>query len=129
MTYAAAGVPITMHSLNRELFFNAFVRQGLDPEINGVGAEAHLEIGGRAIGLYEIPTVHAEDMLGVYIADERMIFIVDIYSPGQREARHQLWGSEALSAVRFLDVPVERVVGGHGRGTSTLAEMEAIVQR
>ena len=129
VTYAAAGIPITMHSLNRELFFDAFVRQGLDPEINGVGAEAHLEIGGRAIGLYEIPTVHAEGMLGVYIADERMFFMVDIYSPGQGSVRHQLWGSEALSAVRFLDVPVERVVGAHGRGTNTLAEMETNVQR
>ena len=128
VTDAVAGVPITMHSLNRELFFDAFVRQGLDPEINGVGAEAHLEIGGRAIGLYEIPTVHAEGMLGVYIADERMLFINDIYSAGQ-EVRHPLWGSEALSAVRFLDVPVERVVGAHGRGTNTLAEMEAVVQR
>ena len=83
----------------------------------------------EAIGLYEIPTVHAEGMLGVYIADERMFFMVDIYSPGQGSVRHKLWGSEALSAVRFLDVPVERVVGGHGRGTNTLAEMETNVQR
>ncbi len=128
-TYAAAGIPITMHSRNRELFFDAFVRQGLGvPDIRGVGEETHLEIGGRTISLYEIPTVHTDGMFGVYLPDEKLIFIVDNYSPGQ-ESRNQLWASEALSAVRFLGVPVERLVGGHGRGTHTLAEAEATVER
>jgi hypothetical protein len=66
-------------------------------------------------------------MFGVYLPDEKMIFIVDIYSPGQ-QSRNQLWASEALGAVRFLDVP-ERLVGAHGRGTHTVAEVEAAVQR
>jgi glyoxylase-like metal-dependent hydrolase (beta-lactamase superfamily II) len=128
-TYVAAGIPITMHVQNRQLFFDAFVRRGLGtPDIRGVGEETHLEFGNRAISLYEIPTVHADGMFGVYLPDERMIFIPDIYSPGQ-ESRNNLWASEALSAVLFLEVPVERLVGAHGRGTNTLVEMEATLRK
>ncbi len=42
-TYAAAGIPITMHSLNRELFFDALVRQGLGANGRGTHTMAEVE--------------------------------------------------------------------------------------
>ena len=128
-TYAASDIPITMHSLNREFFFDAFVQQGIaNPDIRGVGDKTNIEIGGRAINLYEIPTTHADGLLGVYLPDVKLLLIADIYSPGQG-ATNPLWDIEALNAIRFLNnaVPIEYVVGVHGSGAHTLSEVEAAI--
>ena len=130
-TYAAAGIPITMHSLNRDFFVDAFVQQGIaNSDIRGVGDKTHIEVGGRAINLYEIPTTHADGLLGVYLPDAKLLLIADIYSPGQG-ATNPLWDTEALNAIHFLNkvVPIEHVVGVHGSGAHTLSEVEMAINK
>jgi len=126
-TYAAAGVPITMHSLNRQFFLDALVQQGIvDANIEGVTNDAQLTISNREINLYEIPTSHADGLLGVYLPDSKLLLLADIYSPGQT-ATNSLWDIEALSAIRFLEVPVEHLVGVHGSGTHSLIQVEEAI--
>ena len=126
-TYAAAGVPITMHSLNQQFFLDALVQQGIaDASVAGVNSGAQLTLSNRVINLYEIPTTHADGLLGVYLPDSKLLLLADIYSPGQA-ATNSLWDNEALSAIRFLDVPVEQVVGMHGSGAHSLGQVEAAI--
>ncbi len=125
--FAAAGIPIVIHGANAEFLAAALAKQGLGAvPIRGVGDQAELSIGGLAIGLYDVPTSHVAGMLMVYLPDQRLIFNSDLYSPG-RETQHQLWASELLQAIRFLRLPVDRLVGAHGRGSGTLEELERVV--
>ena len=128
-TYATAGVPITMHSSNRQFFLDALVQQGIaDASVEGVNRSAQLTISNRVINLYEIPTAHADGMLGVYLPDSKLLLLADIYSPGQA-ATNALWDHEALSAIRFLNVPIEQVVGVHGSGIHSLSQVEAAITK
>ena len=88
------------------------------------------EIGGQAISLYEIPTTHADGLLGVYLPDAELLLIADIYSPGQT-ATNSLWDTEALNAIRFLNnvVPIEHVVGVHGSGVHTLNQVVEMTEK
>ena len=123
LTYAAAGIPITVHASNREFFVAALSGQGIgSPQIESVGEQAKITVGGRLIGLYDIPTTHAAGILGVYVPDQALFFNADLYSPG-RETQHPLWSSELLQAIRFLGLPVELLVGGHGRGSQPLDDL------
>jgi glyoxylase-like metal-dependent hydrolase (beta-lactamase superfamily II) len=125
--FAAAGIPIVIHAANAEFLAAALAKQGLGAvPIRGVSDQAELSIGGITIRLYDVPTSHVAGMLMVYLPDQRLIFNSDLYSPG-RETQHQLWASELLQAIRFLKLPVDRLVGAHGRGSGTLEELERVV--
>lgn len=118
-----------MHSSNRQFFLDALVQQGIaDASVEGVNRSAQLTISNRVINLYEIPTAHADGMLGVYLPDSKLLLLADIYSPGQA-ATNALWDHEALSAIRFLNVPIEQVVGVHGSGIHSLSQVEAAITK
>jgi len=129
MTFAAAGIPITVHALNRDFFFDALSRQGVGAvQIESVGERTNLMLGDRAVELYEVPTAHADGMLVVYLPDQSFLFNADLYSPG-RETQHPLWSAELLQAVRFYDLPVERFAGAHGRGVESMGHLEQTASR
>jgi glyoxylase-like metal-dependent hydrolase (beta-lactamase superfamily II) len=124
--FAAAGIPIMTHTGNAEFFSDALAKQGLGTvPISSVGDAAEIVIGGRTIGLYNVPTSHVANMLMVYVLNEELIFNSDLYSPG-RATQHQLWASELLQAVRFRGLAVKQFAGGHGQGTGSLEELEAL---
>jgi len=124
--FAAAGIPLIMHTGNAAFFADALAKQGLGTvPISSVGDATEIVIGGRTIGLYDVPTSHVANMLMVHIPDEELIFNSDLYSPG-RATQHALWASELLQAVKFSGVPVSRLVGGHGQGTGTLEELAGL---
>ncbi len=126
VTFAAAGIPITVHALNRDYFFDALSRQGVGAvRIESVGEQANLMLGDRAAELYEVPSAHADGMLVVYLPDEAFLFNSDLYSPG-RATQHPLWSAELLQAVRFYALPVERFAGAHGRGVESMEHLEQI---
>jgi len=126
MTFAAAGVPVTVHALNRDFFFAALTRQGVGAvQIESVGERANVMLGDRPAELYEVPNAHADGMLVVYLPDQSLLFNADLYSPG-RATQHPLWSAELLQAVQFLGLPVERFVGGHGRGVESMDHLEQL---
>lgn len=126
-TFAAAGIPITVHALNRDYFFDALSGQGVGAvRIESVGERATVMLGDRAAELYEVPSGHADGMLMVYLPDQAFLFNADLYSPG-RETQHPLWSAELLQAVQFLELPVERFAGGHGRGVESMDHLEGLV--
>ena len=125
--YAAEGIPLIVHSTNAEFFASLLAAQGLDAApITGVGDRLALSIDGVNLELYDIPTSHVAGMLMVYLADQRMVFNSDLYSPG-RETQHQLWASELQQAIRFLDLEIDAHVGAHGRGTGSAGELAQVV--
>lgn len=127
--FAAAGIPITVHSEITAFFVSLLSQQGLDAApISGVGDNATLSIDGLAVELYDLPTSHVAGMLMVYLPDQQLVFTADLYSPAPgRDLQHKLWASELLQAIRFRGVSVNSIVGGHGRGLSTLEELEQLV--
>ncbi len=103
------------------------------------GGHRVLEDATRRVELYDVgPIPHAEEMLVVYLPDERILFQSDLFNPvtpsgpepiGYDDPWHGVDVEDTkhlLAFIREKELDVERIVGSHGR-VARMAELaEAI---
>ncbi|GEQ98515.1 hypothetical protein JCM17844_21520 [Iodidimonas gelatinilytica] len=127
--YVAAGARLVVPGRDHG-FFDALVRRtlGIEAEILPVSAPMTLRDFSKEVSLHLVPNSHANDMLAVYLPEDGLMFVSDLFSPG-RSAQNPLLASELLNAIRFQGLAVSRLVGGHGRGVEPLSALEAAARR
>lgn len=128
----ASGLPIAVHRRNgdfvREIAQarktvapDALSRRPRAPVIRLVSDSLTVGTGDNRLVLYHFPNSHAEGMLAAYLPGTRLLFVVDVLSPG---ANLPVAGSqEVVAFVRARGITVDRVVGGHG-GIVAWADVE-----
>lgn len=97
------------------------------PEIVTVpeGASLVLDDATNPIALYDLPSEHATDLLLPFVPGAGVLFSVDLFSPGLRlPADNPRELLDALSRHGLTDA-VRVVVGAHGAGTATVADIAA----
>ena len=95
--------------------------------IEAVGHERKFFVDeNRVVIVYPIETVHVEGMLVVYLPEEKVLFVADLFSPG---AVRQVaaWSRDLLDAIESHDLSVDVIVGSQG-GVGTLDELRRVVR-
>ena len=132
-TYVAAGLSLVTSQANV-----AFLQQVLDaphtvrPDrlqryprpavIDSVGQDKKvLTDGRRTVEIYPVENSHAEGMLMVFLPQEKLLFVADLFSPG---ASHQVqpWSRELVAAIDAYGLEVEWLVGSQG-GLAPIGEV------
>jgi glyoxylase-like metal-dependent hydrolase (beta-lactamase superfamily II) len=139
---AEGGVTVLAGAPTRAYFESVFSnphtvapdRLELDPKpvtVVPVDASHTLADPARPIQLYRIANTHAEDMLIVYLPQQKLLFVADLFGPDPATKGMELpgdykqWAAELYTAVTRLGLDVQTVVGAHGEGTATLADVKA----
>jgi glyoxylase-like metal-dependent hydrolase (beta-lactamase superfamily II) len=73
-----------------------------------------LSDGERTLELRQVPNGHSEGMLMAYLPKERLVFVSDLYSPGNPIDPANPNVHAFYTAVTGAKMDVDRVVGGHG---------------
>jgi glyoxylase-like metal-dependent hydrolase (beta-lactamase superfamily II) len=73
----------------------------------------------RPVLVFDIPTVHTEGMVGVYLPNEKVLFEADLYSPfgtpsGPATREGLLMAQDLARAIEARGLAVERIAGAHG---------------
>ena len=139
--FVAAGVQVVMHEEARAFFEGIFraastivpdtlaATPGAQPSIISVPAVAGVDLDDADAPVRVLPLIssHAKDMVMVYvdIAGSETVFVSDIFSPGFPAAGPG--PAEVLAGIEEFELEVAHIAGGHGVGTATLAELQAIV--
>jgi len=132
--YVAAGATVVTGKVNEEFYQRVFhaphtrvpdslQRNPKPAVVETVGTEKKvLTDGDRIVEVYSIRNSHAEGMLVVYLPQEKLLFVSDLFSPG---ASRQLTTAcrELLEGLTQRDLKVDRIVGGHGNKLATMAEL------
>jgi glyoxylase-like metal-dependent hydrolase (beta-lactamase superfamily II) len=84
-----------------------------------------LDDATNPITVYELASTHAEDMVLPFIESAGIAFTVDIFSPGFPP--NPFGAQEVLDAFDAAGVTadVDAILGGHGFGTATVADVQA----
>jgi glyoxylase-like metal-dependent hydrolase (beta-lactamase superfamily II) len=130
-TYAAEGVTIVTHEINRPYFEHAAVNSwSLEPDrlakskkkpvFQAMGDNMVLTDGTRSVELYQIGgNTHHDGIIMGYLRKEKILIEADAFSPGPAGAEPPKVPnpfSVALDAnVRRLNIDVDRIVPIHGR--------------
>lgn len=83
---------------------------------------------GRKVEVHKVASSHSEDMLVVYLPNERILFNTDLFSPGDvppLPPPSSTWARDLYDEVTRLGLDVAQIAGGHGEGTATMAELRA----
>ena len=127
-TYIEAGAQLVVAAGSRQYFADILARNGIEsPDILAVRDRDTLSGFGRAVALVTVPNSHAFHMLAVYLADEKMLYATDIYSPG-RPRQHPTGPGELLQTIRYHGLDVESLIGGHGSGPDSHARFMEFAQ-
>ncbi len=140
-TYVAEGATIVLGKGNGEHFQKIFSaphkvdqdalqRSPRKPEIMEVADKKLLTDGQRELGIYRIENVHATDMVIGYVADARLGFVADLWSPGRDKLEGKPTPGQAslVAAVKKAGIAPERFAGGHGT-VAQYAELEQFVAK
>ena len=136
--YVAADTIVVTSALNVPLFQDAFRalhtqvpdslhRRPRIAVIEAVKNERKFFVDeNRVVIVYPIETVHVDGMLIVYLPEERLLFVADLFTPG---AVRQVadWSRDLLNAIERYDLAVESIVGSRG-GVGTLDELRRVVR-
>lgn len=126
-SYIAAGAQLVV-SAPATPFFSAAIKRGTDmpPHILSVTERISLPDFGRVVEVMSVPNSHALGMLIAYVPDEKLLFVTDLFSPGRPKTatRSAVSAKQLLSAVRFYNLDIDRIAGGHGRGIATIPDLE-----
>lgn len=87
-----------------------------------VGDKRVLTDGARKVELYRIETTHADGMLIGYVADAKLGWVVDIWSPARDPIVPTAGQREVYQAVVKAGISPERFAGGHG-GVGSFREL------
>ena len=135
-TYVAGGIGVVTSKINAAFFQRIFnAEHTLVPDLlQRNPQEATLETvdtdtadkkvltdGTRRVEIYPVKNSHAEDMLVVFLPQEKLLFVTDLFSPGAPR-QVQTWSAELVAAIEHYGLDVERLVGGHG-GVAPIAEL------
>jgi glyoxylase-like metal-dependent hydrolase (beta-lactamase superfamily II) len=91
------------------------------PAITAVEDSMVLGAGDQRVVIYRLPTAHVEGMLAAYVPATRLLFVVDVLSPGPTLA--PVGSAELVALARARGIVVDRVAGGHG-GVANWADVE-----
>jgi glyoxylase-like metal-dependent hydrolase (beta-lactamase superfamily II) len=130
--YLARGIPVTTHQRNvafvsgiasarKTVVPDALSQGGRVPAIRGVSDSLVIGSGMSQVVLYPISSAHAEGILTAYVPSARVLFVVDVITPGP--TLPALGSREVAALVAARGIAVERVVGGHG-GIATWAQVQ-----
>ncbi|HXQ51899.1 MAG TPA: MBL fold metallo-hydrolase [Stellaceae bacterium] len=89
-----------------------------------VGDRMALKDGGREIDIFRIANPHAEGMLIGFVKPEKLVWVTDLYSPGQKVKTDQ--AAEFYATVKKLGIAPEWYAGGHG-GSGKQADFDALM--
>ena len=122
------GLTIITHELNKPFLERIVARQhtivqdalARNPQpltVETIGDKLVLGEGRRTVELYPVPgNAHAETMLIAYFPRERLLAVVDLYTPpppGVIEGRFP-FAASLLDRVETLGLRVDRIIGLHG---------------
>lgn len=122
--YAAAGTVVVTGAVNKEHFEKVFhAPHTVHPDalqkhprevvIEAVSEKKILSDGGRRVEIYPVENSHAKGMLVVYLPQEKILFVSDLFTPGMQRPGG-VWAKELLAAITQEGLQVERIAGGHG---------------
>lgn len=130
-TYAAEGVTILTHEINRPYFERAVVNSwNLEPDrlakskkkpvFQSMGDNMVLTDGARSLELYQIAgNAHHDGIIMAYLRNEKLLIEADVFTPlapGANPPKVPNPNSVNLEAnVRRLGIDVDRIVPIHGR--------------
>ena len=77
----------------------------------------------RPVQAFAITSNHAADMLVIYLPQQKILFVSDLFSPGLPP--NPPAAREVLDAVTGRSLAVTTIAGGHGFGIGTLADLQA----
>ena len=124
--YAAKGATILTHeslvpflktvmSRPKTIRPDSFAKAGnITPNIEGVKETKSLTDGERTVELRAITNPHSAAMLVAYLPNEKVLFVSDLYSPGNPIVPGDPNARALITAVTGADLKVDRIVGGHG---------------
>jgi glyoxylase-like metal-dependent hydrolase (beta-lactamase superfamily II) len=130
-TYAAEGVTIVTHEINRPYFERAVVnswtlapdrlaKSKKKPVFHAMGDNMVLTDGTRSVELYQIVgNAHHDGIIMAYLRKEKLLIEADVFNPtpaGAEPPKVPNPSSVNLEAnVRRLNIDVDRIVPIHGR--------------
>ncbi len=142
-TYAAAGATIVTSGLNSSYVEDALnsphtlvpdelatAKTALHIEAVPEDEEFSLEIAGRSVKAKHVPTTHSQDMLVVYLPENRLLFNSDLYFPGRAPPSQPLpqpvrdWAQGLRDRLPELGWDVQWIAGGHA-GVGTVADLHS----
>ncbi|HWN69297.1 MAG TPA: MBL fold metallo-hydrolase [Haliangium sp.] len=138
--FVAAGAQIVVHEESRAFFEGIFRAPStivpdtlemtpVQPKIVSVPDDGVFDLQdlGARVCAFPMNSSHAEDMMLIYveIPGSETVFISDIFSPGFPP--NPVGAGEVLATIQDHELTVAKIAGGHGMGTATLAELDAIV--
>ena len=124
--YAAEGVTIVTHELNRPYFERAALNSwnyGPDrlakskkkPVFQTMGDNMVLTDGTRSVELYQmVGNAHHDGLIMAYLRKERLLIEADAYSPGATPKTPDPFSVNLEANVRRLGLDVERILPLHG---------------
>lgn len=137
--FVATGATLVVHEV-AETFFDEVVtapstiepdRLENDPvaaviETIPTGGTYVLDDVNNPITIYEMPSTHAQDLVLPFVESAGIAFTVDIFSPNF--GMNPFGAQEVLDAVDAagITLDVNAIYGGHGFGSATLADVQAI---
>lgn len=129
--YAAEGVTIVTHEVNRPLYERAalnpwtlapdrLAHSKKKPVIQAMGDNMVLTDGTRSVELYQVVgNVHHDGIVMAYLRKEKLLIEADVFTPGPVGAEPPKVPSPSAvnleANVRRLNLDVERIVPIHGR--------------
>jgi glyoxylase-like metal-dependent hydrolase (beta-lactamase superfamily II) len=135
-TWVAEGAEVVTSALNARFFEDVIDRHHfLVPDrlerarrrvgrarVHEIESDEWLDVGGRKILIFTVPSVHASDMLGVYVPDAKVVFESDLYLTASLEPAPTQKGTglaatesgELIDALSARGLDVTTVVSSHG---------------
>jgi glyoxylase-like metal-dependent hydrolase (beta-lactamase superfamily II) len=132
--YIAAGATVVAGKINEDFFTrvanaphtrvpDSLQKNPKPLALETVEAEKKvLTDGDRIVEVHPAPNSHVEGMLIVYLPQEKLLFVTDLFSPGAPR-QPPVWPQELLADIQQLGLRVEQIVGGHGNKIATLNEL------
>ena len=130
-TYAAEGITIVTHEINRPYYERAAVntwnlspdrlaKSKKKPVFQTMGDNMVLTDGSRTIELYQIAgSAHHDGIIMAYLRKEKILIEADVYTPGAPDAPAPKIPNPSSvnleSNVRRLNLEVDRILPIHGR--------------
>ena len=120
-----AGLPIATHELNEGFIRRiAATRKTLAPDeqsrrqrrptIQPVRDSMVIGAGEQRVVVYPMATIHADDVLGIWVPSARVLFTSDVVNPVANQPIPSVGARELVAFARQYGLSPDRYAGGHG---------------
>ena len=86
----------------------------ITPTIEGVKDMKSLTDGEHTVELRQVANEHASAMLVAYLPNEKVLFVSDLFSPGNPIQPGDPNANALYTAITSMNLKVDRIAGGHG---------------